>query len=390
MRGKRGNAPLLFPERKQLSRYQTVSNTRLRQFRVDRLRPRRQPYAVRDPELRGFGVRVAPSGARRFFLQVQHAGARVWKDCGDAATVTVAEARARAVAELAALRGATGIRPVPFETVAGEVFRRYGRRWKPRTLEVNRIYYRRQILPWFRGRPIAAITAADVQAWFASLRATPAAADRSAPVLSVILRQAETYGYRPENTNPCRGIRRYRRRGRERFLSPDELRRLGAALARHDARHPLATAAIRLILLTGCRNGEILSLAWSAYREGRLYLPDSKTGPRTIWLSTAARAILDELPRRRRQVFPARRGRCLALHPTWQSVRRDAGLADVRLHDLRHTYASIAMLQGETVLTIGRLLGHSDPATTLKYVHLADDVARDAVESVAGVLGDGG
>ena len=165
-----------FPECKRLPRYQTVSTTRLRQSRVDRLRPRRQPYAVRDPALRGFGVRVAPSGARRFFLQVQHAGTRVWKDFGDAATVTIAEARARAVAALAALRGGTATRSVPFETVAGEVFRRYGRRWKPRTLEVNRIYYRRQILPWFRGRPIAAITATDVQAWFASLRATPAAA----------------------------------------------------------------------------------------------------------------------------------------------------------------------------------------------------------------------
>ena len=366
-----------------------MSRTRLRQGQIRRLRPRRQPYAVRDSELRGFGVRVAPSGARRFFLHAQHAGTRVWKDCGDAATVTLAEARARAVTELAALRGGAKTLSVPFETVAEEVFRRYGRRWKPRTLEVNRTYYRRQILPWFRGRAITAITAADVQAWFASLRATPAAADRAAPVLSVILRQAEAYGYRPEDTNPCRGIRRYRRRGRERFLTPGELRRLGAVLGRHDAERPLVTAAIRLILLTGCRKGEILTLAWSSYREGRLYLPDSKTGPRTVWLSSAARDILDGLPRRRRQVFPGTRARFLSLRPAWQAIRRDAGLDDVRLHDLRHTYASVAMLGGETLLTIGRLLGHNDPATTLKYVHLADDAARQAVQMVAPVLGDG-
>ena len=367
-----------------------MSRTRLRQGRIDRLRPRRRPYAVRDSELRGFGVRVAPSGARRFFLHVQHAGTRVWKDCGNAAAVTLAEARARAVAELAALRGGgTETLAMPFEAVAEEVFRRYGRRWKPRTLEVNRIYYRRQILPWFRGRAITAITAADVQAWFASLRATPAAADRAAPVLSVILRQAELYGYRPENTNPCRGIRRYRRRGRERFLTPDELRRLGAVLARHGAVRPLAAAAIRLILLTGCRKTEILTLAWSSYREGRLYLPDSKTGPRTVWLSSAARDILDGLPRRRRQVFPGARAQFLALRPAWQAIRREAGLDDVRLHDLRHTYASVAMLGGETLLTIGRLLGHHDPATTLKYVHLADEAARRAVQMVAPVLGDG-
>ena len=369
-----------------------MSRTRLRQGQIRRLRPRHQPYAVRDTELRGFGVRVAPTGARRFFLHVQHAGTRVWKDCGDAAAVTLAEARARAraVAELAVLRGGgTEALSVPFETVAEEVFRRYGRRWKPGTMEVNRIYYRRQILPWFRGRPITAITAADVQAWFASLRATPAASDRAAPVLSVILRQAEAYGYRPEDTNPCKGIRRYRRRGRERFLTPGELRRLGAVLGRHDAERPQVTAAIRLILLTGCRKTEILTLAWSSYREGRLYLPDSKTGPRTVWLSSSARDILDGLPRRRRHVFPGKRGPFLELQPAWQAIRRDAGLDDVRLHDLRHTYASVAMLGGETLLTIGRLLGHNDPATTLKYVHLADDAARRAVQMVAPVLGDG-
>ncbi len=228
-----------------------------------------------------------------------------------------------------------------------------------------------------------------MQDWFASLRATPAAADRSAPVLSVILRQAEVYGYRPENSNPCQGIRRYRRRGRERFLSPDECRRLGAVLARHQTRWPLAVAAIRLILLTGCRKGEILSLAWSSYREGNLFLPDSKTGPRTIWLSSVARTVLGALPRRGRLVFLGLRRKSLVIDRTWQAMRAEAGLDDVRLHDLRHTYASVAMLGGETVLTIGRLLGHHQPATTLKYVHLSDDAARQAAETVGSVLGRG-
>ena len=169
-------------------------------------------------ELRGFGVRVAPSGRKRFFLHVQHEGTRVWRDCGDAA-------------------------------------------------------------------------------------------DRSAPVLSVILGQAEIYGYRPEDSNPCRGIRRYRRRGRERFLGPEELRRFGAALDCYATRRPLAAAAVRLILLTGCRKSEILNLEWVFYREGKLFLPDSKTGLRTIWLSAPARAVLDALPRTGRQVFPGARAR---------------------------------------------------------------------------------
>ncbi len=188
-------------------------------------------------------MRVAPSGRKRFFFHVQHEETRVWRDCGDAATVPVAAARAHVVAQITALRGGSDATSVPFDIVAEEVFKRYGRRWKPRTLDVNRIYYRRQILPWFQGTPIASITGRHVQAWFASLPATPAAADRALPVLSVIPRQAEIYGYRPEDSNPCLGIRRYRRRGRERFLGPEEPRRLEAALKRHATSRPIFAAA---------------------------------------------------------------------------------------------------------------------------------------------------
>ena len=168
-------------------------------------------------------------------------------------------------------------------------------------------------------------------------------------------------GLRSESSNPCRGIRRYRRKGRERFLSDDEIRRLSAALSAHAERKPLQAAAVRLLLLTGCRKSEILTLRWSDYREGRLFLRDSKTGPRTVWLSAPARKILDGIERTSRWVFPApRTGGPLGkgwLDPFWFAIRAEAELNDVRLHDLRHTHASIAMRQGETVLVIGRLLG---------------------------------
>ena len=194
-----------------------------------------------------------------------------------------------------------------FETVAEEVFDRYGRRWKPRTLEVNRVYLRRQILPFFAGRPIGEITREDVQAWFRGLHATPAAANRSAPILSVIMQQAEAWGYRPENSNPCAGIRRYRQGRSERFLTPEEYRRLAEVLGRHEARRPLHVAAVRLLLLTGCRKSEILTLQWRSYREGRLYLPDSKTGPRTVWLCEAARGVLRQSAPVLRVGLPGRR-----------------------------------------------------------------------------------
>lgn len=278
-----------------------------------------------------------------------------------------------------------------FDILADEVFRRYSRRWKPRTMRVNRSYLRNQILPWFAGRPVGAISRSEVRQWFASLNATPAAANRSLPILSVILREAEIHGHRPEGSNPCSGVRRYRRRGRERFLTPEELRELGAALAKREAEVPLRTAVVRLLLITGCRQGEVRALRWRDYREGHLFLPDSKTGPRTVWLSSAAQRLLDRLPRTHEWVFPTPEGdkpmSSDTLYAFWRSLREVAGLPDVRLHDLRHTYASLALRQGETVLAIGRLLGHRDPATTLRYTHFAPAAMRDAVEAVGSVVG---
>ena len=136
---------------------------------------------------------------------------------------------------------------IAFEAVADEVFSYYRRHWKPRTLAVNLNYYKNNILPWFKGRPIAGITRPEVLEWFESLHAKPASANRSLPVLSVILRQAEVYGYRPEDSNPCKDIKRYRRRARERFLSPDEIRRVVEVLNRYDETRPLTRRP-----LSGC------------------------------------------------------------------------------------------------------------------------------------------
>ena len=372
-----------------------MARLRLDARRVETLKPRRSAYNVRDRILKGFGVRVLPSGDKRYFIHSQHRGRRIWKIVGEAGSIGADDARARAKALLAAVRDGreqsiVAATDIAFETVGEEVFRRYARNWKPSTLQVNRGHYRNHILPWFKGRAIGDITAQDVQRWFASLHETPVAADRAAPVLSVIMRQAEDYGYRPEGTNPCAGIKRYRRKGRERFLSAAEIRRLGGVLNRFGASHPVAVAVIRLLLLTGCRKGEILTLKWRDFREGKLFLRDSKTGPRTVWLSSAARAILDGLPRKSAWVFPSpRTAGCLtaeAVGVVWYRVRAEAGLRDVRMHDLRHTYASMAMARGETVLTIGRLLGHRDPTTTLKYTHPADSMVREAVDAVGAVL----
>ena len=371
-----------------------MRNLSLNQSRVDRLKPRNSTYDIRDIDLKGFGIRIPPSGKKSYFLQTQHERRRRWTKIGDADAMPEAEARSQARSLLASIRkGRESIPDLPadiaFEAVADEVFAYYRRHWKPRTLVVNLNYYQNNILPWFKGRRIADITRREVLEWFESLHAKPASANRSLPVLSVILRQAEVYGYRPEDSNPCKDIKRYRRRARERFLSPDEIRRVVEVLNRYDETRPLQAAVIRLLLLTGCRKSELLTLKWRDYREGKLFLRDSKNGPRTVWLSSAAREVLDRLPRKNAWVFPSYWGNLDHLSDItdfWGDVRTEAGLREVRPHDLRHTYASIALMHGETVLTIGRLLGHEHPGTTLKYTNFADAAAREAVDAVSSVL----
>ena len=308
-----------------------MSRTTLTEARIRALKPRKTAYVLRDSKLRGFGVRMLPSGRKRFFVHCQHRGERVWKIVGDAATMDVREARSRATAMLAAIRRGEDVSCETaeglFEAVAETVFRRHERVWKSGTLYVNRCYLRNQLLPHFAGRRIADIGRDDVRNWFASLHATPVAADRSMPVLSVIMREAEAMGLRPEGSNPCRGIRRYRRKGRERFLSDEEIRRLSATLSAHADRRPGQVAVIRLLLLTGCRKSEILTLRWSDYREGHLFLRDSKTGPRTVWLSQPARRILDALERTGPWVFQAAQGNrprsAEWLNRFWRRVRTE-------------------------------------------------------------------
>lgn len=369
-----------------------MPGTRLTDAKVRALRPKKTTRNVRDSVLAGFGVRILPSGRARYFIHSQHEGRRTWRIVGDPAMMAATEAREKARRMLASIRSG---RPASeeetlFEAVAEKAFSRHGRNWKPGTLSKNRSYLRTQILPWFRGRQIAEITSQDVRDWFASMHATPVSADRSMPVLSVIMKVAEADGLRLEGSNPCKGIRRYRRQNRDRFLSDAEFRRLGRAL--REARPSPAVPIIRLLALTGCRSSEIRTLRWTDYRDGHVYLRDSKTGPRIVWLSEAAREVLDGLPRTSPWLFPAAKTEGpvprMTLSNAWAEIRQEAGLKDVRLHDLRHSYASVAVTGGETVLTVGRLLGHANPGTTLKYAHHAKADAEKAAIVMGAILGE--
>ena len=203
---------------------------------------------------------------------------------------------------------------------------------------------------------------------------------------------AEAWERIPPGRNPCRSVRRYKTRTRERFLTPEELRRLGRAS--RDAETdgsvwPPAIAAVRLLLLTGCRRSEILALRWDDVDRtaGELRLRDAKAGPRMVPLTRPLAAVLDGIARTPGSpwvvVGKRRNGRLTSLDPCWQPIRAKAGLEDVRIHDLRHSFASRALALGESLPMIGKLLGHGKIETMARYAHLARDSVHESAGRIA-------
>lgn len=203
-----------------------------------------------------------------------------------------------------------------------------------------------------------------------------------------MLGYAEQLKLRRRGSNPCKRIARYKRELPDRFLSAPEYRRLATVLRDAKLDHPLAVAALRFLIYTGARCGEIETLRWEWVQPPRLMLPDSKTGRKVIYLNTQAQAVLTGLSDQRDEglVFRHPNGRPLNLGAVWVKLRARAALPDVRLHDLRHSFASIAIMDGVSLSLIGRLLGHALPETTARYAHLADEAVVDAADRVSGSL----
>jgi integrase len=212
-----------------------------------------------------------------------------------------------------------------------------------------------------------------------------------------MLSWAEEQGLREANTNPCFGIKKYKETKRQRYLTMDEIARLGAALNRAETDHLAGTwavAAIRLLILTGARLSEILTLrrTYVDFDRRLILLPDSKTGEKTIQLSDAAADVLRRIPAVEGNPYVIvghRTGQPMVdLFKPWSIVRRMAALEDVRLHDLRHTFASVAVAQGGSLPIIGKMLGHNEPRTTARYAHLADDPVQRLTETTGRAIAD--
>ena len=260
-------------------------------------------------------------------------------------------------------------------------------RCKPSTRKRMDSTLRTQLLPTFGPRRLNEINRSAVHLWFDHYsRTAPAGANRTLDVLRQIFNHAIILGYL--SSNPTRGVRRNPRPKVTRFLSRDEVARVHAALAAHRGRGSGQQQAdiIRLLLLTGCRKSEMLRLRWSEVHGHVLRLADSKTGPRTVFLNTQAQAVLARQPRAEsRYVFPSlkdsARVRSTELS-LWRKVRRQAGIEDVRLHDLRHTFASHAVMRRVPLPLVSHLLGHSRDRMALRYAHVGDNEAEAAAERI--------
>ena len=365
--------------------------------RIRAAKPRTRKYDVWDDAISGLGLRVGTSGHRSFFLRRTVRGRIRSTTIGNADTMTLPQARREARELIAAFLdtmkkdGGPRTPGRPMDAFAEEFLERYARHWKPVTLENSAYVVRKYILPAFGHLTVDAITVEHVKDWFASMVERRGNANRSMPVLSVMMRMAELWGYRPHNSNPCKNTRRYPMKPKERFLTPEEMARLNAVLTRDEFWCPHIVAIVRLLMLTGCRRGEIVSLEWDWIKGKRILLPDSKSGPRTVWLSSAARAVIDAIPRYSDDcpyLFPARP----ATRPIdnfgtqWHRIRNEAGLPGLRIHDLRRSWASTAAVNGVDMVTVAKLLGHALVETTERYVHLSDQSVADAADRVSGCI----
>ena len=349
-----------------------------------------------DKALAGFALRVHPSGRRVWIVQTRIEGKTRRIVIARYGEMDLAQARRRARDILASVRAgdnpADDIRKektaATVAMLAEEYLRRCDPYWKPSGRETIRIYLRARILPAFGRMRVDRVGPEDVAAWFDAVsREKPGAANRAFEILRSMMFRAEEYGFRERGTNPCIGIRKNPRRNVARFLDTGELARLGRALDAREAEWPEAVAAIRLLALTGCRRGEVLNLRWCDIGDGAMTLPDSKTGPRTVRLGEAAQAVVEALPGPRHPdafLFPRLAGDRHAhrVVACWRAVCDDANLGKVRLHDLRHTAASQAVMSGENLPLVGKLLGHRRHETTAGYAHLDDRHLVEAAETV--------
>jgi integrase len=399
---------------------------KLNQAAAEALEPTDRAYIRYDQSLPGFGVRVAPAGGRSWVFEYRPGGGR-----GSATrrmTLGRIDAlpyvKARKAAEQLYHRTRLGEDPAGARdaerdavTVAALAERymveeiRPAR--KPRTAVLYEGYFRNHIVPLIGRKRAVELTYSDVAKLHRAIggAGNQVTANRITSLLASLYNWAGRAGEVPRGMNPAADVSRFREQARTRYLSDEEIARLGETLtiaeteglprqdsaSKHAPRNrvvisPFATGAIRLLLFTGCRLSEILNLRWDDVDLERalLLLRDSKTGARPVWLNAAAMVVLDDLSRIRIGDFVIAGDRPdvprADLNRPWRQVVKHAGLKDVTLHTLRHTHASVGVGAGIGLPLVGALLGHRVAATTQRYAHVAAEPARRASETVGATI----
>lgn len=383
---------------------------------VDKLKPDGRDYFVWDKELPGFGLRIFESGKKSYLVQYR-IGKRTRRiTIGLHGPVTPYKARKMALNLLSKIThgedpAANKIQERQALTVK-ELCHRYiiegCTTKKPSTLISDKGRIERHIIPLLGHHRVKDLTRSDIERFMhdvtngktsvtikTELRERvlypggKGTATRTVGLLGGILTFAVNQRVRLDN--PVKGVKRYPDQKCTRFLRVDELNNLGQILrdiAQDGSESPATIAIIMLLLLTGCRKSEILTLQHSFvdFQRGYLYLPDSKTGARAVPINNAALEILRNIERHPTSpyIFHSMKGDSyfVGFPKAWARIRKRAGLEDVKLHTLRHSFASIGAGQGESLLVIGKLLGHRDPNTTQRYAHLDNDPVREAVERI--------
>jgi len=364
------------------------------------------PAYLWDEAVPGFGVKALPSGAKRFIIKYRADGGgrsarQRWYTIGTYGALTLDQARdmARQVhADIA--RGGdpqgrkSGLRTAP---TLKDVWSRFETEELPEKKPLTRRDYKAiwedLIRAKFGNSKVEALTRSEVDRFHKALRSTPYRANRALALLSRLMSLAEAWEWRSQGTNPCKHVSRFEERARTRYLTAGELKRLGTSLAKSEADGTIsATArnAIELLLLTGARLNEILTAKWQwvDMRNGVINLPDSKTGAKPIYLSEQTKIVLKrqkKLHGKKPYIFPSptdAKKPYVNLRKSWDRVCKNAKISGVRLHDLRHTAASIAISQGASLPVIGRLLGHSQAQTTQRYAHVDADPALKAANEI--------
>ena len=371
---------------------------------IDRLSVDDKDALFWDRDLPGFGIRVYPSGAKVYVVQSRAFGRSKRVTVGRHGHVSADQARKEAIRIIGRIKAGespVAVEPSPDPTVR-DLAERYQREYvemhcKPATVSHYAVMLRKHIVPALGELLVAEVERKHIMEFQYGLRDMPTVANRGVDILVKMFSLADAWGWRPSGKNPCQFVRRYKvEKHHERFLTPDELYRLGQALDTAPAERLAsvhAAAAIRLLVLTGCRRNEILGLRWEDvdFESGEMRFQDSKTGARVVPLPPPAAKVLEGIARvpGNPWVFPGRKNgsRQRNIQDSWSRVRERAGLNGVRLHDLRHSYASRALALGESLSMIGELLGHRKVQTTARYAHLARDSVRESTARVAESIG---